>query len=436
MIEVAAEKPEIESTDFEAVFVNNRKLAQISAHLSRFNPIRVMRMERMEIRHSAILAWLLNPQESHGLSDQFLKAFLGEALRGQASLGFPTALDVVRADLRKAQIRREWQNIDILIHLPEEGWAFVVENKFDSRQHSGQLTRYIEKVKTLIQHDERELIVRGIFLTLHDEEPADPRYAPINYDMICEILPDVLTREAHSLTVEAKTFLNHYLEILEEELGVSQQRTEMEKLARELYREHKKVLDFVMEHGANSDFAIAMHSIAGDDPDREVAVTIDRKTYHFGWIENDKASFLPAQWYDGLGGERYDWEGCEDWWMGYPLVAWLQLVSDADGNGGQLRLYAEVGPLSSHEFRQALIEKIIDAAAKSGTDKVRFHRGAAEEGKRFSKFLKQNSLGIRDVQDADEIAVGAKKLLKKFEDEFELVGKLLPKFQKYGVRAQ
>lgn len=426
----------MEPTDFESVFVNNRKLAQISAHLSRFNPIRVMRMERMEIRHSAILAWLLNPQESHGLSDQFLKAFLGEALRGQASLGFPTALDVVRADLRKAQIRREWQNIDILIHLPEEGWAFVVENKFDSRQHSGQLTRYIEKVQTLIQHDERELTVRGIFLTLHDEEPADPRYAPINYDMICEILPEVLTREAHSLTVEAKTFLNHYVEILEEELGRSQQRTEMEKLARELYREHKKVLDFVIEHGANSDFAIAMQSIAGDDPEREVPVTIEGKTYHFDWIGNDVAQFLPAHWYDGFGGERYDWEGCEEWGMGYPLVAWLQLSSDADGNGGQLRLYAEVGPLSSHTFRQALIEKIVETATKVGTEKVRFQRDAADEGKRSSKFLKQNSLNIRDVQDADEITMSVKKLLKKFENEFELIGKVLPKFQKYGVRAQ
>lgn len=436
MIEISTGRPQIEPAEFEAVFVNNKKLAQISAHLSRFNPIRVMRMERMEIRHSAILAWLLNPQESHGLSDQFLKAFLSEALRGQAGLGFPTALDVVRADLRKAQIRREWQNIDILIHLPEEGWAFVVENKFDSRQHSGQLTRYIEKVQTLIQQDERELIVRGVFLTLHDEEPADSRYAPINYDKICEILPDVLTREAHALSVEAKTFLNHYLEILEEELGRSQQRTEMEKLARELYREHKKVLDFVIEHGANSDFAIAMQSIAGDDPDREVPVSVNGRSYHFDWISNDLASFLPAHWYNGFGGERYGWEGCDDWWMGYPLATWFKLDPDADGIGGQLRIYAAVGPLSPHECRQALIEKIIDAGAKAGTDRIRFQRLAVEEGKRSSKFFKQNSLGIRDVQDADEIAVGAKKLLKKFEDEFELVGKLLLKFQKYGVRAQ
>ena len=426
---------QIDPSDFEALFVNNRSLARIAGYLNRFNPIRVMKMERMEIRHSAILAWLLSPQESHGFGDQFLKAFLGEALRGQAKLGAPTALDVFRADLRSAQVRREWQNIDILIHLPEEGWAFVVENKFDSKQRDGQLTGYIEKVQALIEHEEGELIVRGVFLTLHDEEPADARYAPVNYEAICEILPDVIAREAHSLTVEVKTFLTHYVEILEEELGVSKEHNEMEKLARELYRDHKKVLDFVIEHGASSDFAIAIRSVAGDDPDFGIPVNIEGAEYHFDWIGNDMASFLPAHWYNGLGADRFDWDGCEDWWLGYPLVAWFQLVSDADGSGGQLKLYAEVGPIAAHDFRKLLIEKIQEAAAKAGTDKVRFQRGASDEGKRFSKFLKQNALTVKDVQDADEIASGVKKLLKRFQGEFEIVGDLLSKFQKYGKRA-
>ena len=48
--------------DLESLFVNNPDLDEIRAHLSKFNPIKVMGMERMEIRHSAILAWLLDPQ--------------------------------------------------------------------------------------------------------------------------------------------------------------------------------------------------------------------------------------------------------------------------------------------------------------------------------------------------------------------------------------
>ena len=60
--------------DLELLFVNNEDLTKIITSLGRFNPIQVMRMENQEIRHSNILAWLLNPKESHGLDDKFLKA--------------------------------------------------------------------------------------------------------------------------------------------------------------------------------------------------------------------------------------------------------------------------------------------------------------------------------------------------------------------------
>ncbi len=65
--------------DFENLLINNPELDQIGNYLNRFNPIKTMRMEGMEIRHSAILAWLLDPQESYGMGDQFLKAFLAKA---------------------------------------------------------------------------------------------------------------------------------------------------------------------------------------------------------------------------------------------------------------------------------------------------------------------------------------------------------------------
>ncbi len=62
-----------------------------------------------------------------------------------------------------------------------------------------------------------------------------------------------------------RTFLRHYIEILEEEVGMSTDQSEMEKLAKQLYRDHKKVLDFVMEHGSGSDFSIAAESVLGEE---------------------------------------------------------------------------------------------------------------------------------------------------------------------------
>ena len=47
--------------------VGNSKLEELSAKLDEFDIFQVLRIEQTEIRHSNVLSWLLNPQESHGL---------------------------------------------------------------------------------------------------------------------------------------------------------------------------------------------------------------------------------------------------------------------------------------------------------------------------------------------------------------------------------
>ena len=427
------ETPQFPSTEeLESLFVNNESMAKIETHLNRFNPIRVMKMERMEIRHSAILSWLLNPTESHGLDDKFLKAFLGEALRGHSSLGPPTALDIARADLRDATVRLEWQNIDIFIYSEKNGWGFVIENKFDSKQHEGQLAKYLDGVSAGLGKLADDLSVRGIFLTLHDEEPEDARYAPINYEAICQFLPRFIGQEAHLLTAEVRTFLQHYNEIIAEEVGMSAESNEMEKLARQLYRENKKALDFIMEHGAGSDFAIAAEDVFGDGRDHLDVVDIDGQKYRFCHFDHKMVSFLPDSWFLALGKDKYDWKGCEQWWSGYPLISWLQLWADADGTSGQLGLYGEVGPLKEYEFRSGLIDAIQNAGEGLPKNRIKFQKAAADEGKQYSKFLKENFLKIKDVQDAEEIAEGIKKLLQRFQPELQAIGGVLADFKKYG----
>ena len=430
MTEVITQFPSTE--ELESLFVNNEPMAKIETHLNRFNPIRVMKMERMEIRHSAILSWLLNPGESHGLDDKFLKAFLGEALRGHSSLGSPTALDIARADLRDATVRLEWQNIDIFIYSEKNAWGFVIENKFDSKQHEGQLAKYLDGVSTGLGKLADDLSVRGIFLTLHDEEPEDARYAPINYEAICQFLPRFIGQEAHLLTAEVRTFLQHYNEIIAEEVGMSAESNEMEKLARQLYRENKKTLDFIMEHGAGSDFAIAAEDVFGDGRDHLDVIEIDGHKFRFCHLDHKMVSFLPESWFLALGKDKYDWKGCEQWWSGYPLISWLQLWADADGTSGQLGLYGEVGPLKEYDFRSSLINAIQSAGESLPKNRIKFQKAAAEEGKQYSKFLKENFLKIKDVQDAEEIAEGMKKLLQRFQPEFDGIGSILTDFKKYG----
>ena len=130
--------------DFESLFVNNPELDQISSYLKRFNPIKTMGMQHMEIRHSAILGWLLDPQESHGMGDQFLKAFLSTALGDDKDeQSARRAVDISQADIMDAEVRREWRGIDLLLISRKNGWVFIIENKFHSKQHGNQLKDWL-----------------------------------------------------------------------------------------------------------------------------------------------------------------------------------------------------------------------------------------------------------------------------------------------------
>lgn len=421
--------------DLESLFVNNVDLDNIRAHLSRFNPIKTMGMERMEIRHSAIIGWLLNPQETHGLGDTFLKAFLAQALRGDDGKAGPTALDVSQADMMDAEIRREWRSIDLLVLSPRNGWVFVIENKFDSVQHDNQLDRYMNVVDTTFMGTDNFQLVRGIFLTLWEEKPEDDRYAPIEYGAICELLDQTALSGRLPLTPEVQTFLHHYLEVIREATGMSNTQAEMEKLARQLYRDNRRALDFIMEHGKSTDFSFACDAVFGEDLEDKKLIKVGERYFVFNRSDAHSFSFLPKVWYDAFGGgNERTWGGCENWWAGFPLIMWVQLTSDANGASGQVRLYAEVGPLSDHDFRCKLIAAIAGVAKEQPLTKIGFQRGATDEGRKYSRFFKKNSVSVEDIHDHDEIANAIKKALENFDKEMDAVGKVLPKVVSHGQK--
>lgn len=418
--------------DLERLFVNNHKMEKIAAFLNRFNPIKTMKMESMEIRHSAILAWLLDPKETHGLDDRFLKLFLGAAFLGDGSARKPTALDISKSELRDAEVKREWKNIDILIYSAENSWAFIIENKFHASQTKGQLSRYLRNVNEFYKAG-GPVFVRGVFLTLWEEEPEDPSYSHIQYSAICEILERILDENSQMRSKEVEVFLLHYMDVLKEASGMSNEQREMEQLARELYREHKKVLDFVIEHGSGSDFALAARTLFGENSEFMEQITIDDYDYAFERLGTSVVSFLPFGWYEKLHSIGREWPGCNGWWAGYPLNTRFELSSKNEAAKGQLRLVAEVGPAEPHKVRQKLIESMLSASEERNANGVSFQKGAADEGKKYSKFLKGNSVEINDVHDADEIATEMKKLLKKFRPEFDMVSDLLSRLPKASL---
>jgi len=418
--------------ELEALLINNPDLHRIKSHLGRFNPIKVMGMAHMEIRHSSILRWLFDPQESHGLGDVFLKSFLTEAVRGHDGTLTPTALDILQSDLMDVEVRAEWRSIDLLILSPRNGWVFVVENKFHSSQHSDQLSRYMEIAQSTFVASGSFNSTRGVFLTLWDEDPEDGRFAPIRYDAICQLLEQVLATRTHPLAPEVAAFIEHYLQVIREAVHMDEERLKLEKLARELYRDHKKVLDFIVENGKSTDFAYAAEAVFGADLEYPGECVIDGASFVYNNADSSAVSFLPKTWFDALGGDEHYWHGCEDWWAGFPVITWIQLTSGADGTSGQIRLYGEVGPLADHSFRTDLINAIQACSVDDKLLRIKFQRGATDEGKKYSRFFKKNAFPVDDIHDHDKIAIVIKKALKSFRPEFEAIASKLPTFLQHG----
>ncbi len=410
--------------EIEQFIVNNEDLNEIESHLNRFNPIRVMKMERMEIRHSSILAWLLNPRENHGLNDLFLRRFLAEALKGSGHE--LSALEVANANLSDANVYVEWHHIDIFIECPEKGWAFVIENKVDSFQHSNQLEKYRNLVK---KRFEKYKIV-CLFLTLSGEEPDDNEYLPVNYRDVLPLLSLVLKSHQDTLSDSVYSFIEYYTEILGELCGMNDDDKKMQALARKVYQKNKKVIDFIMEHGASTEFQFSVQQLldAEEDPGWGREFDYSGTKYCYFGQSTSAFSFLPVLWMKAMGGvshdqngkfsenDTYSWGGCQNWWSQYPIICWFNLTEKAEGKGS-LRLFSEVGPLKEYKQRLSLIEAIEDSFCDSKL--VSFNAKSKGNGTKYSKFLdiKYFSEAVDDVQSSESIKAAMDLILDKFSGE-------------------
>ena len=98
--------------DFEA-------FQELSKWTGNFNIFKVLGITQAELKHSNMLAWLLDPNGNHQLGDSFLKLFLQELF-----INITPTFDVLLADLYKFEIYREWHRIDI----------FLIQRKISCRQ--------------------------------------------------------------------------------------------------------------------------------------------------------------------------------------------------------------------------------------------------------------------------------------------------------------
>lgn len=112
-------------------------------HAPSFNVFEVLNLSRYETRtHSAMLAHLLDPAQSHGQGYLFLKAFLEYCHKKDASFPLPwTDLDAGHWQVVTEEVTNIGR-LDIVLRSPDLNYLCVIENKVDAWEQPEQLKRY------------------------------------------------------------------------------------------------------------------------------------------------------------------------------------------------------------------------------------------------------------------------------------------------------
>lgn len=220
-------------------------LGQLSEWTSKFNLFDILKISRSENRHSDMLAWLLNPNENHGLGDSVLHGFIQFAVEN-ADL---TQIDVFKTLLMSCHnflIYRERYHIDILAVSNDEKFVLCIENKIGSDEHDKQLKRYREELEKHYSNYKKIYIYLSPY---HKYELSDPdNWCSMGYDDVLDIIDNACKKT--KLRPDAELLINNYIDTIRN--YVMENNTDLEQICREIYAKHQKALDLIFEYRPDS----------------------------------------------------------------------------------------------------------------------------------------------------------------------------------------
>ena len=287
--------------------------------------------------HSDVLAWLLDPRESHGFGDHFLRRFLHCIGVRPASRS---------SDWSTTEVTREWPNevdgqrgfLDILIVNEAQQVLCAIENKVFSSEHSEQLTRYRRALKdhysTFTRHH--------VYLTPEGAHPSSEKeqvhWTPVAYSTVFKIIQRILETNDTAANDGVRAFLHQYATTLRRNIVPD---TSVAQQARRIYLEHREAIEL----------------IAANKPDW-VAETKQ-------WLKEEVAR--QEEWILDVEGSRFVRFRSTDWnheimrkgtgWSGTKALVLFQFRFDGQGRCW-LDLALSKGNDANNHFRQKLLETV------------------------------------------------------------------------------
>ena len=173
-----------------------------------FNAFDVLRYAEYEIRHSNVLAWLLDPGETHGIRRAFLAWFLGRVSESIPDRGE-----------QRVRVEREQHRVDITIFLEGDRGRHIVaiENKTGgySPEHSDQVLGYAK----VLREEYPEHALHNVLLTTSREVPVlDQEIAHVSWSDIRAQIEEI-DNAGRFEREEVAAFVRQYLAAVDRLLG-------------------------------------------------------------------------------------------------------------------------------------------------------------------------------------------------------------------------
>jgi hypothetical protein len=203
------------------------------------NPFNIIGISDYEIRHSRVIAWLLDPSVGHGLSEFVIKNLLVNVIKKYRS-------DFQGIDVTDISIHIEWnveetgERIDIVGVSNKNNFVIVIENKVNASQRPGQLSSYRKAIETkYAKHT-----YYPFFLSLFGDTPNEEEdwYMILSYSDILYTLSNLLRaieNKKYQVSDKILNFIKDYKNTISKHLYLND---EIIEYGQELYNKYKSII--------------------------------------------------------------------------------------------------------------------------------------------------------------------------------------------------
>lgn len=307
----------------------------------KFNLFDVLKASRNEIRHSNVLAWLLDANENHEIGDTFIKRIIQDLIKDSTSQS--NIFRLLLLDFYSFSVYREWKNIDILMLSNDEKIAIAIENKVGSHEHDNQLKRYKEILNKEYPNYEKIFI----YLTPEGECPSDDDWKILTYETIVENLEYI--RYKAELLPDVKLIINNYIDTIRRDIVDD---TQLIDICNKIYNKHKRALDLIYTHKIDNKSQIA-----------EDIVSVLKEFADEGKLINYNNNFYTKRMSDLLPNLK---AGNSSWGDTYPYTYWI-LSKD-----GGISIIFELGGLNVPAETMLNMQKLIDITKPNDKKREKF----------------------------------------------------------------